>query len=278
MLYKVGLIEKLGYTLGKYTIMGVTRMSFYEELSNYYHIIFPPQPTQLQFLSEEFTKAGAGKKVLDVACAIGGYSFALAEKGFSVVGFDLEEKMINIAKDKKAELEQSLTTNSKPGIKADFYTGDMRQAGQFGNDFQGLFCIGNSFAHLTEDQDLRQAAHGFCQALVKGGVAIVQVVNFDRIIRYGVDSLPTIDKEEASLIRNYNHLENGLIDFQTVLTVKDGVMHQEFHNSVELTPLLKKDMAEIFTNAGFSRLTFYGAFDRREHSDDSPATIMVATK
>ncbi|MBS4024507.1 MAG: class I SAM-dependent methyltransferase [Clostridia bacterium] len=255
-------------------------MSFYEELSNYYDVIFPPQPAQLDFLVEEFKQAGPGKKILDVACANGGYSFALGERGFQVVGFDLEEKMIALARQRKEELILASYGENDTGYggNADFYIGDMRRSARFGTDFQGLFCIGNSLVHLTEQKDLTEAAVGFYQALVEGGAAIVQVVNFDRIIKYGVDSLPTIAREEASLVRNYIHLESGLIDFQTILTVHEKDNFREYHNSIQLKPLLKNDLDKLFQEAGFKEVIFYGGFNRIEHSADSPATVLVAKK
>jgi SAM-dependent methyltransferase len=260
--------------------MGVDGMGFYEELSNYYEVVFPPQPAQLNFLEQEFKQAGTGRKILDVACANGGYSFALAARGFQVIGFDLEGKMISLARGKKEKLlqENLEQTGSRVMSNAEFFTGDMRRSAQFGTDFQGLFCIGNSLVHLTEQADLEEAVHGFYQSLANRGVAIVQVVNYDRIIKYGVDSLPTIVKEEASLIRNYVHLESGLIDFQTILTVHEKGNPREYHNSVQLKPLLKNDLAKLFQRAGFTELRFYGGFDRTEHSFDSPATVLVAKK
>jgi SAM-dependent methyltransferase len=260
--------------------MGDDGMSFYEELSNYYDVIFPPQQAQLNFLIEEFKQAGSGKKILDVACANGGYSFALGERGFQVVGFDLEEKMIALARQRKEKLilDSSGEKGKGYGGNADFYLGDMRCSDQLGTDFQGLFCIGNSLAHLTEQKDLTEAVVGFYKALVEGGVAIVQAVNFDRIIKCGVDSLPTITREEASLVRNYIHLESGLIDFQTILAVHEKDNFREYHNSVQLKPLLKNDLDKLFQEAGFKELFFYGGFNRIEHSADSPATVLVAKK
>lgn len=249
-------------------------MSFYEELSNYYHIIFPPQQGQVDFLQEAFQKTG-GNKILDVACANGGYTIELAKRDFQVVGFDLEEKMITLAQEQLAvaQKENTFLSNVK------FYIGDMRHSSNFGTDFNGVFCIGNSLVHLTETPDLLQGVNEFYNALLEGGVVVIQLVNYDKIVKYKSDALPTIHRETASLDRNYVHLSNGLIDFQTVLTVKGiGGEEQRFNNSVLLKPLLKEQLKEIFAGVGFKNINFFGGFDGSTHTETSPATVMVASK
>ncbi|OYT54530.1 MAG: hypothetical protein B6U72_02370 [Candidatus Altiarchaeales archaeon ex4484_2] len=45
----------------------------------------------------EFTDAGNGSRVLDVATGTGKQAFAFARKGYDVVGIDLSTDMLNVA-------------------------------------------------------------------------------------------------------------------------------------------------------------------------------------
>jgi demethylmenaquinone methyltransferase/2-methoxy-6-polyprenyl-1,4-benzoquinol methylase len=47
-----------------------------------------------------FTNAQKGSKILDVATGTGQQAFAFAKKGYEVVGIDLSEAMLNVAKKK----------------------------------------------------------------------------------------------------------------------------------------------------------------------------------
>ena len=47
-----------------------------------------------------FTKAKRGSKILDVATGTGQQAFAFAKKGYEVVGIDISEAMLNVAKKK----------------------------------------------------------------------------------------------------------------------------------------------------------------------------------
>ncbi|HIH44087.1 MAG TPA: methyltransferase domain-containing protein [Candidatus Methanoperedenaceae archaeon] len=48
----------------------------------------------------EFTGAGAGSRILDVATGTGKQAFAFAKKGYDVTGVDLSEDMLRVAKKK----------------------------------------------------------------------------------------------------------------------------------------------------------------------------------
>ena len=46
----------------------------------------------------KFTKAQRGSKILDVATGTGKQAFAFAKKGYEVIGIDISEAMLNVAK------------------------------------------------------------------------------------------------------------------------------------------------------------------------------------
>ena len=59
------------------------------------------------FLDDElnrFAELAPGKKVLDVGCGPGNYSYMLSKRGFDVVGIDMSEKMVEIAKKKFSDI------------------------------------------------------------------------------------------------------------------------------------------------------------------------------
>lgn len=249
-------------------------MGFYQEFSSYYDIIFPPQPAQLKFFEGEFKKNFDDKiSILDVACGTGGYSLELGKKGYRVTGVDLESEMIQIAERKLEQMGNDSLKN-----KIDFHVADMCDLSAYSNQYQGLICLGNSLAHITEEENIKRALQAFYQALDNRGTAIVQVVNFDRILKHKVDSLPTVDEEEAVLVRNYIHRSDGLIDFQTELNIKKEGQQKTYDNTVVLRPILKQELESWCVEAGFKTVTFYGKFDGMEHSDETPATIVVAEK
>lgn len=108
--------------------------------------------------------------------------------------------------------------------------------------------------------------------LKPGGSLIVQIINFNRVFKYNITSLPMITNEEIGLkfIRNYSCDEKRkLISFHTLLTV-DGINSgEECENTIELLPLLSADMKELMDKAGFKDISFYGDFKYSKYDEDS---------
>ncbi|HHX74611.1 MAG TPA: class I SAM-dependent methyltransferase [Firmicutes bacterium] len=239
---------------------------FYETLARYYDLIFPLEAAKVTFLTEEFTRVKA-RTILDVACGTGTYALALAEKGFAAWGTDLSAEMIGQAQRKAARL----------GLPVRFAAGDMREPGTFGITFDGLFCIGNSLAHLTAEDELRQAVTAMRETLRPGGAAVFQTVNFDRILDRGDTPLPVIEREKLRFIRIYRPVSTELLHFYSRLEIKtDDGAADVFEHTINLLPLRRKDLEQCLRAAGFSGIASYGDFRRSPYTHDSPATVISA--
>ncbi|MGF7185661.1 SAM-dependent methyltransferase [Desulfitispora alkaliphila] len=238
-------------------------MKFYKEFSNHYDHIFPPGSAQLKFVEKKIGDIFNHKvAILDVGSATGGYSQELAQKGYSVTGIDLSEEMIDIAKEKAGDI-------------AEFYVADMKELERFYGQYDALLCLGNTLPHLTTEEEVVKALEEFYQVLGTVGIAIIQLVNYDRILKHRIDRLDTIEGEQASLVRKYSYRDDGLIDFNTVLKLNNG---EEFNNTVPLNPIVREDLTKYLKSAGFKNVNYYGNFAGGAHNDEAHATIVVAKK
>lgn len=237
-------------------------MGFYEQISKYYDYIFPTGRQQVDFLA-----AAAGlppKKVLDIACGSGGYSVALSKAGYPVTAIDLDEKMVELATGKK----------QREDLDINIFTCNMLDISKKlgGSTFDLVFCIGNSIVHLGSKEDILNALKQMRSSMKSGGTLIIQIINFDRVFKHSVTSLPTIDNDEIGLkfVRNYSYDEKKrLIKFNTLLTINESGIHEKYENSIELLPLLSADMMELMKMADFNDISFYGDFAFSEYNEES---------
>lgn len=237
-------------------------MGFYEQISKYYDYIFPAGEQQIEFITN--TVGSPPKSLLDVACGSGGYSVALSKAGYSVSAIDLDDKMVEMAIAKK----------QKEGLDINVVACDMLDISKkFGeSSFDLVFCIGNSIVHLGSKEDILDALKQMRYSLKPGGKLIIQIINFDRVFKYSISSLPSIENDEIGLkfVRNYNYDEKkGLIKFNTLLTVNEPTGKEEFENSIELLPLMSDNMMELIKKAGFRNVDFFGDFENSKYSVDS---------
>jgi len=242
-------------------------MSFYQQISKYYDYIFPASDKAIEFFTKRFTEHEV-HSILDVACGSGNYLKALAEKGYQVTGIDLDSAMVESAQAKAIAQKLNYTV----------IQGDMRELDSLLTEkFDALICMGNSLVHLIGKEEIQKALHGFYSHLNDKGMAIVQIINYDRIIEQNIDALPTIENKEIGLSfeRKYDYRpEEGIVYFNTILTIPG----ERYENSIPLYPIIKNDLLSMIKEAGFRRWDLYGGFDEKPWTPSSYATVVVAYK
>jgi ubiquinone/menaquinone biosynthesis C-methylase UbiE len=238
-------------------------MGFYEEISKYYDYIFPAGQQQLDIVQDVFDK-NAG--VLDVACGTGTYTLAMAQIGYNVTGIDISRDMIDIAR----------ANATSKGLNAAFHVMDMTDLSVFQPaSFDGVMCMGNSLVHLSNEAMVSIALKEFHRVLKAPGKLLLQIMNYDRIIKYNIKELPTIRNDDIGLAftRRYSLEPEGYIEFITELTVDS----QRFENSVKLLPLQSQKLVSILSDAGFADISLYGDFDKRPFDSDNSMLLVIET-
>jgi len=108
----------------------------------------------------------APAQVLDLFCGTGGHSIAMARLGFDVVGLDVSEDMLILAK-RKAEAHH---------FSIRFATGDCR-ALTFGSEFDLVLGLGQSLQYLLSYEEIRSTFIGVRRALKPGGICVFDIID-----------------------------------------------------------------------------------------------------
>ncbi len=114
-------------------------------------------------------------RILDLGCGPGRYAVELAHKGFEVVGLDLNEQYVALARE-VAEREK---------VSAEFLTGDMREIA-FDNHFDAAINVGTSFG-LFDETDNQRVIEGVAKALKLDGVFLLEMANRDYYLKHFID-------------------------------------------------------------------------------------------
>ncbi len=232
-------------------------MSFYEQIAPYYDYIFPAGQDQCTYIKELAGKPP--KKLLDIACGTGVYSIELAREGYEVWATDVDTEMVRRAEKSASDKNISIKTLVSDMLNLDKHMDEK---------FHCVFCIGNSIVHLGSKEAILAAVLQMKERLSPGGSLLLQIINFDRIFQKGITSLPTIVNENVGLEFQRNYVSdpiNGLIHFDTILTIKDGNREDRYENRVDLFPVLSSDFREILDCAGFESISFYGGFNKEPY-------------
>ena len=252
----------------------------FEFEAKYYDIVWGSTydyPRETELLNRVFKTNNVGK-VLDVACGTGGHAIELAKLGYSVVGFDISSKMLEIAAEKA----------KKAGVEIRFVGGDMiellptLQREDITLPFDAVICLGYSMAHMTTYGDLTRALEGFREVLREKGLCIFSVRNakmlrdaminrllVDKLVHEPNFSLALLGyayKDRANpdtLVWNAIYLINdhGKVDFQV------RTRYQRRFRYEELTKLLKSN--------DFTVVHIYGdTYGLKEFNADEHRTML----
>ena len=240
-------------------------MSFYQRIAPYYHHIFKINVNQVDFIKSKIPESDCN--VLDIGCGIGTLSFELTNYYKSVLGIDMDAEMIRAASKKKEDESKSIQFHKLSMLKLDTFIDN--------NSIGGVICFGNTLVHLNSLDEIADFLKQSKAVLNSNGKLLLQIVNYDKIINKNIKQLPLIENDEIIFERNYcYHKSENKIDFNTRLTVKST--QQIIKNSIQLLPLLKKELALLLNEAGFNNCNYYGNFKQELYAIDSPALIVEA--
>jgi len=241
-------------------------MALYENIAEFYDEIFPLKQTRLDFI-DSFLKNNL--RVLDIGCATGELALALSKEGHHVVGIDLDEKMIALAREKA----------KKQGLKTEFFIKDMTKIGEdfSPGSFDAVLCFGNTLVHLGSPGKIKEVFIGIHKVLKSGGILMVQVVNYDRILSGGIKELPLLENENFIFRREYRYHEaDHRIHFLTHLTIKKNA--EVVKSSETLYPLTFQELKDALDHAGFFKFQFFGSECKIPYDKNSPALVAVTEK
>ena len=229
-------------------------MSFYEEIADYYDYIFPLNTAQIDFVNSCIEEPLRNRTILDIGCGTGDLAIALSDMGFDITSIDSDAEML-----KRAERKMK-----KPVVFARL---DMREIKSYftATVFDAVLCFGNTLVHLNSLSEVEDFCRQVKAVLKDSGRFLLQILNYDHILDHNITNLPLIENNIITFERYYEH--NNLIAFRTVLTVKKS--GKIIENVIHLYPLRKHELDMALKNAGFTNVSYYGDFDRRELKENS---------
>ncbi len=208
-------------------------------------------------------KARKNMKLLDVPCGNGRHSLVLAGSGYRMTGLDISDEFI----------QEAQTASAASAAAVEWVLGDMCQM-QWTAEFDGAFCLGNSFGYF-EFHDMLGFLKRLSRALKPGGrfvfdshmVAESVLPNLKEHEWFQLDDLLLAIEnhyraEESCVETNYRFVHGGKIETRTSL--------HWVYTLAEIRRMLEQ--------AGFALLETQGGIDGQPYSLGSPLLVATAQK
>ena len=184
------------------------------------------------------------RSVLDVATGTGFHSIRLINAGFEVASADGSDRM----------LERAIANGRRRGEQLRTVHADWRWLSQHvQGEFDALICLGNSFTHLFEEADRRQALAEYFSLLKPGGILILDQRNYDALMDHGIQPGHKFYYCGRSVSARPIHVDQRVARFRYEFS--DGAI---FH--LEMFPLRKLYTRQLLSDAGFANVETFGDF------------------
>ncbi len=225
--------------------------------------------TWIEYIQEIWKKEHLSPKlILELGCGTGNVTGRFAKKGYGMIGIDISEDMLAVA---KAKAQQD-------GLDILYLMQDMREFELYGtvNCVLSLF---DSLNYITEEEDLLQVFRLVNNYLHPGGLFIFDL-NTEYKFRHvlGQNTFAETKEDAAYIWENFYDEEEGINEFYMNFFIqgKDSKQYQrkeEWHYekaySIEVIKKLLKE-------SGMELVSIYHAFSFESPKEDSERIYVVA--
>jgi SAM-dependent methyltransferase len=227
--------------------------------SPYYHILYKERNfREAQVFMDNLThylNLPEKAKVLDLACGKGRHSIYLNQLGFDVLGVDLSENSIAIAKKNENDTLH-------------FKVHDMRHT--FDEKFDAIFNLFTSFGYFKNEDDHLKTLVAIKESLSEYGFGVIDFMNTNQVL--------------ANLVADETKQVDG-IDFHIKRHHTDGYIYKEidfedqgekFHFTEKVRAFTLADFQQMMEKAGIYLLDIFGDYKLKKfHKTDSERLVMI---
>lgn len=214
--------------------------------------------------------------VLELGCGSGRVSVALARAGFDLVGIDSSAAMLALAR-LHAE-------DAGLAARLRFEQMDVRSFALEERFALALYPL-NGFLHLGTVEDQRAALRGVYQALLPGGLAVIDLPNPHLAFTPDGDGQLVLRRRfptpEGGEVLSLSSAQTDLAEQTQRLTLlydeagTEGAVRRTAVET-ELRFVYRYEMAALLREAGFKVDGVYGTYDLDEYAADSETMLFVA--
>ncbi len=236
----------------------------YDEMTRFESRIKKERPVFEQWVSRLHIR-----RALDAACGTGIHAILLASLGVKVTGVDASPAMIEKARQNARRLNADVSFSVAK-------MQNLREAVE--ENYDTVFCLGNSVPHLLEKSDLEQAMRNFYALLQPGGHVVLQLLNYEKILQKRERVVGVHRANEKLFVRFYDFLPERVRFNVLTVQLDDPACPHRLQSSL-LVPYRKDHLKEALLSAGFGDLAFYGTMGFQEYDPQkSPNLVIVGRK
>lgn len=206
--------------------------------------------------------------LLDLACGTGGFSSRFAKKGIEVIGVDMSEEMLSIAREKSAEEGTDILYLCQKAEELDLY-----------GTVDGAICCLDSLNHITDKRKLAKAIKNVSLFLEKDSLFIFDVnTEYKHKLILG-DNTFVIEQDNIYCVWQNHYIKDKLTtEISLDFFLKDGENYTRSFESFKERAYTKQELEQLLQKAGLGIEAVYDDLTLNPPKSESQRIIYVTKK
>ena len=230
--------------------------------SPYYHILYKNRDEkEAEFFIDNLIsklQLNKGSKLIDIACGKGRHATYFNKKGMDVVGIDLSENSIAVAK----KMENS---------NLQFSVHDMREVFQE-NHFDIATNLFTSFGYFEDAEDEQKTINAMAKNLNSGGILILDFLNAKKAIANLVEQEK---KDVDGIIFNISKKFDGKHIIKNIAFSDKG---KDYHFQEKVKALSLAEFSVFIDTAGLKIIDIFGNYNLENFDATSSDRLILICK
>ena len=202
---------------------------------------------------------------VDVACGIGRHAVVMSQMGIRAVGADMSAAM----------LQKAQAFAKQAGVQTQWINCPMQELSQHIKEkFDIVLCLGNSLPHILSQDDLDKTISGFAQILRPGGILLIQLLNYHRILKDKKRIVAVTRNNNNEYIRFYDFLRD-LLQFNLLRIKWEGTKSKHTLSSTILFPYAFDILQRVLQEHKFSTINIYSDLDFNSFDEDNSPNLVI---
>ncbi len=206
------------------------------------------------------------KSAADLGAGSGADSIALVKLGLNVTAFEPSTEMAKQAK-------QNFTNQN---VKVDIHIKRIAEIDtSFHNSFDLVVSLGNTFANIN-NEEIEQSADKVLSLLKTGGKAIIQLLNYEKVLKEKERIVNITESKEKQFIRFYDFYGDKVY-FNLLSFHKNNISNRQLITT-EIFPYTKTYIERLFRKSDNVKIEFYGDMKMNNFDENKSNDLIVILK
>jgi glycine/sarcosine N-methyltransferase len=239
--------------------MGI--VDFYDELAPDYHLIYQDWNAAVEHQGVALdrlirSRLPDARSVLDCSCGIGTQALGLAGHGYKVHGTDVSE----------GALDRARVEAIRRGLDIAFTAWDIRDLERFSGTYDVVISCDNALPHLLTDLDIAQAFRAICAKLRPGGLVVITVRDYDKMLVERPVTAPTRinpgpPRKLVVRLQDWDAPDSPMYTVHFLILTEGPVDWTVTHHSARYRAIGREALTLAAANAGFTNIQWHEAED-----------------